>query len=408
MKLLACGINHATADLSVREQVCFSNDYLATSLREMLRDTCTEEAIILSTCNRTEFYCINGESQHIINWLYRYKQLPKDSLRSHWYVHQQEQALRHLLRLASGLDSRILGEPQILGQIKTAFSLANSFGTVGSHFNRLFQYIFSVSKQIRHQTKITAHPVSLAFAVVTSAKHIFARLADTQVLLVGAGETISLVAKHLYAQGIRNFWIANRTPQHSEKLALQVGGQAICLNAIPYFLAKADILITATASSCPLISKEMFEDALKQAKRRPLFVADLGVPRDVEASVNQLADVYLYTLDDLQRLIQKNQACRKAAALKAEVLIEDKVQHYLDLLKVKAVAPIICAYRQQAEDWRDQEIKKALNLLAQGMTQEEVIKRLAYRLTNKLIHTPSITLSGAVKLNQKGDTLSSV
>ena len=407
MKLLACGINHATADLSVREQVCFSKDYLATSLREMRRDTCTEEAIILSTCNRTEFYCINGEAQNIINWLYQYKQLPKDSLRSHWYVYQQEQALRHLLRLASGLDSRILGEPQILGQIKTAFSLANSFGTVGSHFNRLFQYIFSVSKQVRHETEITAHPVSLAFAVVTSAKHIFARLADAQVLLVGAGETISLVAKHLYAQGVRNFWIANRTPQHSEKLALQIGGQAICLNAIPYFLAKADMLVTATASACPLIGKEMLENALKQGKRHPLFVADLGVPRDVEASVNQLQDVYLYTLDDLQRLIQKNQACRKAAALKAEVLIEDKVQHYLDLLKVKSVAPIICSYRLQAEDWRDDEIKKALNLLEQGMEQEEVIKRLAYRLTNKLIHTPSITLSSAAKLNQK-DVLSSI
>lgn len=406
MKLLACGINHVTADLSVREQVCFSSDYLATSLREMLRDTCTEEAIILSTCNRTEFYCINGEAQNIINWLYRYKRLPKDSLRSHWYVYQQEQALRHLLRLASGLDSRILGEPQILGQIKTAFSLANSFGAVGSHFNRLFQYIFSVSKQVRHETEITAHPVSLAFAVVTSAKHIFARLADAQVLLVGAGETISLVAKHLYAQGIRNFWIANRTPQHAEKLALQIGGQAICLNAIPYFLAKVDMLITATASSCPLIGKEMLEQALRHAKRRPLFVADLGVPRDVEASVNQLSDVYLYTLDDLQTLIQENRASRKIAALKAEVLIEDKVQHYLDLLKVKAVAPIICSYRQQAEAWRDQEIKKALNLLEQGVAQEEVIKRLAYRLTNKLIHTPSIVLSSAARLNQK-DVLSS-
>ncbi len=406
MKLLACGINHATADLSVREQVCFSKDYLATSLRAMRRDTCTEEAIILSTCNRTEFYCINGEAKNIINWLYRYKQLPKDSLRSHWYVYQQEQALRHLLRLASGLDSRILGEPQILGQIKTAFSLANSFGTVGSHFNRLFQYIFSVSKQVRHETAITAHPVSLAFAVVTSAKHIFARLADAQVLLVGAGETLFLVAKHLYAQGIRHFWIANRTPQHAEKLALQVGGQAICLNAIPYFLAKADMLVTATASSSPLIGKEMLENVLKQGKRRPLFVADLGVPRDVEASVNQLQDVYLYTLDDLQNFIQKNQASRKAAALKAEVLIEDKVQHYLDLLKVKSITPIICSYRRQAEDWRDEEIKKALNLLEQGMEQEVVIKRLAYRLTNKLIHTPSVTLSSAAKLNQK-DVLSS-
>jgi glutamyl-tRNA reductase len=401
MKLLACGINHATADVALREQLSFTPDYLANSLTAMRKDTQTEEAVILSTCHRTEIYCINGDAQNTINWVYQHKKLPRDNIKSHWYVYQQEHALRHLLRLASGLDSKILGEPQILGQIKNAYSLAHSLGSVGTHFNRLFQYIFSVSKQVRYASDITANPVSLAFAVVTSAKHIFANLADAQVLFVGAGETISLVAKHLFSQGVRHFWIANRTPQHAEKLALSLGGQAICLNAIPYFLAKADIIITATSSDSPLIDKAMLEHALKERKRRPLFIADLGMPRDIEPSVNELEDVYLYTLDDLQSLIQKNQNGRKAAAVKAESLIEEKVQCYLDQLKIKAAAPIICSYRQQAEQLRDAEVKKALALLEKGHAQEEVIKQLAYRLTNKLIHPPSVALSKAAKLNQK-------
>lgn len=402
MKLLACGINHETADLTIREQLSFSKDYLASSLRAMLQDTFTEEAVILSTCHRTEFYCINGDPQNTMNWLYRHKKLPQDSLKSHWYVYQQADALRHLLRLASGLDSKILGEPQILGQIKQAYSLAHSLGSVGAHFNRLFQYVFSVSKQVRFATDITAHPVSLAFSVVTCAKQIFAHLADTQVLLVGAGETISLVAKHLFSQGVCHFWIANRTPQQAEKLSKAIDGQAICLNAIPYFLAKADIIIAATASDTPLVKKLMLEEALKERKRRPLFIADLGMPRDIEPSVHELEDVYLYTLDDLHKLIQKNQQGRKAAAVKAESLIEEKVQDYLEQLKIKAAAtPIICSYRQQAEQFRDAEVKKALALLEKGHTQEEVIKHLAYRLTNKLIHAPSVALSKAVKLNQK-------
>ncbi len=400
MKLLALGISHETADLAIREQISFGKDYLANSLRDMLQDTQTEEAVILSTCHRTEFYSVNGNAQNTMNWLYRHKKLPEDSLKSHWYVYHQEHALRHLLRLASGLDSKILGEPQILGQIKNAYMLACSLGSVGTHFNRLFQYVFSVSKHVRAATDITVHPVSLAYAVVTCAKQIFAQLANTQVLLVGAGETSSLVAKHLFSQGVRHFWIANRTLQLAEKLGKSISGQAICLNAIPYFLHKADIIIAATSSDVPLIKKSMLEQALKKRKRRPLFVADLGMPRDIESNVNELEDVYLYTLDDLHSLIQKNQQGRKAAAIKAESLIEEKVQHYLEQLKIKAAAPLICSYRQKAEQFRNAEVKKALALLEKGYAQEEVIKQLAYRLTNKLIHTPSVAISKAAKLNQ--------
>lgn len=400
MKLLACGISHETADLAVREQLNFGKDYLASSLRDMLYATQTEEAVILSTCHRTEFYCVNGDAENTMNWLYRHKKLPQGSLKSHWYVYQQEHAVRHLLRLASGLESKILGEPQILGQIKNAYSLAHSLGSVGTHFNRLFQYVFSVSKHIRYATDITAHPVSLAFAVVACAKQIFARLPDTRILLVGAGETIALVAKHLFAQGVRHFWIANRTPESAEKLSKAIGGQAICLNAIPYFLAKADMIVAATSSDVPLVKKGMLEHALKGRKRRPLFIADLGMPRDIEPSVHELKDVYLYTLADLHTLIQKNQQGRQAAAVKAESLIEEKVHQYLEQLKIKAAAPIISSYRQHAEQFRDAEVKKALALLEKGHAQDEVIQQLAYRLTNKLIHMPSVALSKVAKLNQ--------
>lgn len=401
MNLVACGINHETAPLVVREQLFFAPDHLEFSLREMLNETQAEEAMILSTCNRTEFYCINGKAQNTIDWLYRAKQLPKACLQNYWYVHQQENALRHILRVASGLDSMILGEPQITGQLKNAFLFANSLGIAGAQFKRLFQYIFNVTKQVRQQTAITSHPVSLAFALVTSAKHIFAHLNDSRVLLVGAGETIALLAKHLLSQGVQHFWIANRSLKNAKKLALAVGGKAVRLDEVPSYLPEMDIVITATASPLPIIGKGMLESALKKRRRRPLFMADLGMPRDIETEVNQLEDIYLYTLNDLQSLIQKNQSHRKVAAVKAEAMIENKVQAYLDLLKIKAATPIISAYRQQAERWRDEELKKALSLLNKGLSQEVVLQRLASSLTNKLIHTPSVALRKAASLNQK-------
>ncbi|BBB15426.1 glutamyl-tRNA reductase [Candidatus Rickettsiella viridis] len=407
MNLVACGINHETAPLSLREQLSFSSDYLAGSLQELLKETQAEEVMILSTCNRTEFYCINGQAQHTLDWLYRTKQVSKANLQNHWYVYHEENAVRHILRVASGLDSIILGEPQITGQLKTAFSFAHSLGIAGNQFKRLFQYIFSVSKQVRHQTAISAHPVSLAFSLVSSAKCIFANLADARVLLIGAGETTALVAKHLLAQGIQHFLIANRTAQHAKRLALMVGGKTIALIEISYYLPEVDLVVTATTSPLPIVGKGMLESALKKRRRRPLFMADLGMPRDIEAEVNQLEDVYLYTLNDLQKMIQKNQSHRKVEAIKAEALIENKLQEYLELLRLKEVAPIIRAYREQAEQWRDQELKKAFSLLEKGLSAEEVMQGLAYRLTNQLLHVPSVALRQAATLNQQ-DILASI
>jgi glutamyl-tRNA reductase len=408
MNLVACGINHESAPFALREQLAFSQDYLAISLREMLTETQAEEAMILSTCGRTEFYCINGEAQNTMDWLYRAKQVPKAYLQKHWYVYQREHALRHILRVASGLDSMILGEPQIVGQLKTAVSLANSLGIAGAQFKRLFQYVFNVTKQVRHQTAITAHPVSLAFALVTLAKNIFARVSDSRVLLVGAGEVIALVAKHLLSQGIQHFWIANRTCENAKKLSLVIGAKTIRLDEIARYLPEIDLVITATTSPLPIVGKGMLESVLKRRRRRPLLMVDLGMPRDIEAEVNQLEDIYLYTLADFQTLIQKNQAYRKEAAVKAEALIEHKVRDYLDLLKIKEAVPIINAYRKQAERWRDEELKKAFALLEKGSSQEEVMQRLAFGLTNKLIHAPSVALRKAATLNQKEILVSAV
>lgn len=399
MNLVACGINH-TAPLAFRERLTISPDYLAFFLRELLNKTQAEEAMILSTCNRTEFYCINGDVQGTIDCLYS-QPLPKTTLQAYSYVYEHENAVRHILRVASGLDSMILGETQIVGQLKNAFSFASSLGIAGTQFKRLFQYVFSVTKQVRHQTAITAHPVSLAFALLTCAKHIFAQLSESRVLLIGAGETITLVAKHLLAQGIQHFYIANRRVENAQKLALDIGAKTMRLDEIPQYLPEVDLVITATASQLPILGKGMLESALKKRRRRPLFMADLGVPRDIEAEVNQLEDVYLYTLDELQALIQKNQSHRKTAAIKAETLIENKVQDYLDLLKMKEATPLIRAYREKAERWRDEALKKAFALLAKGVSQEEVMQRLAGGLTNKLIHAPSIALRKAASLNQK-------
>jgi glutamyl-tRNA reductase len=401
MNLVACGINHETAPLLLREQLSFSSDHLAFSLQALLEETQAEEAMILSTCNRTEFYCINGQPQQLLDFLYHIKQVPKASLQDHWYVYQQENAVRHILRVASGLDSIILGERQIAGQLKTAFSFAHSLGMAGNQFKRLFQYIFSVTKQVRHQTAITAHPVSLAFALVSVAKRIFANLADARVLLIGAGETTALVAKHLFSQGIRHFLLANRTMPHAKTLALTLAAKQIRLDEISRYLPEIDLVVTATSSLLPILGKGMLESALKKRRRRPLFIADLGMPRDVEAEVNQLEDVYLHTLNDLQKLIQKNQSHRQVEAVKAEALIENKLQEYLELIRLKEATPIIRAYRQQAEQWRDQELKKAFALLDKGLPLEEVMQRLAHGLTNKLLHTPTVALRHAASLNQK-------
>jgi len=401
MKLLACGINHQTAPLPVREKVAFASEIISAPLQELIEQTKAAEAVILSTCNRTEFYCTNVEAQKIIDWLHHHKQLPQGQLNPYLYIHEGQTAIQHIMRVASGLDSMILGEPQILGQVKTAFSVARSAGTIGSHFKHLFQYIFSVTKEVRSQTSIGAHPLSLAFATVDLAKHIFADLSQINVLLVGAGETIEPIAKYLLSIGVKRFWVANRTVTKAEKLAAEIDGQSILLSAIPEYLPYADMTITATASALPILGKGMVENALKTRKQRPMLLVDLAVPRDIEPEVNKLDDVYLYTLDDLQNIVQQNLMQRKDAANQAEIIIEEKAAHYMHTLKALEAVPAIRAYRHQAELLRDTTLNKARKLLQTEMSVEEVLEWLANDLTNKLLHKPSVELRKAAYADQK-------
>lgn len=395
MSLLACGINHKTAPLSLRERIVFSPETMPTPLVDLVQQTSTREVAILSTCNRTELYCESDNVIEIVEWLHQRHQLKQQELNSCLYVHQQEAAVRHILRVASGLDSMVVGEAQILGQVKTAFSFAQTAGTVGKQLRRLFHYAFSVSKQVRTQTAIGSHPVSVAFAAVDLAKRIFTDLSQLNILLIGAGETIELAVLHLQKAGVKKFVVANRTLARAEKIAQQVKGRAITLSAIPEQLVEADMVITATTSPLPIVGKGMVESAFKSRKHRPIFMVDLAVPRDIEPEVGQLADVYLYTVDDLQTVIQKNLQHRQNAAADAEAIIDTKAAHYMRTLKVLEVVPMIRDYRDKAERIRDDELLKAKRLLDSGLSVEETLERLARSLTNKLLHAPTTQLRQA-------------
>lgn len=395
MSLLICGINYQTAPLSLREKVVFTPDNLSDSLTDLVNHTQAKEAIIVSTCNRSEFYCTHAHPIAITDWLQKRQCLSPAAIGPYLYIHRDEEAIRHLLRVASGLDSMVLGEPEILGQVKQAFAHAKTAGTLGTQLQRLFEYVFFTTKQVRSQTAIGAQPVSLIFTALNLAKHIFADLTKLKVLLLGAGSTIQLVAQHFYSANVAQFWVANRTLAHAEKLARQIRGQALSLDKIADYLPYADIVVAATASPLPLLGKGMAESALKIRKRRPIFMVDLAVPRNIEPEISQLEDVYLYTLDDLYAIIQQNLHQRQQAAKEAEAMIEKQVVHYISQQKVLDAAPLIKAYRDNATHLRDTELTKALQLIKMGANPEEVLKRLAHNLTNKLLHTPSTQLRQA-------------
>ena len=293
-----------------------------------------------------------------------------------------------MLRVASGLDSLVLGEPQILGQMKQAFTTAHEAGTVGQLLNRLFQHTFSVAKQVRTDTAIGASPVSVAFAAVSLAKQIFSDLSRHTALLIGAGETIELVARHLHESGIGRIIVANRTVERAHNLAAEFGGYAIALPEIPNHLAEADIVISSTASPLPILGKGAVESALKVRKHRPMLMVDIAVPRDIEAEVRDLEDVYLYTVDDLQSIIDEGLRSRQEAALQAEEIIDVQVGHFMGWLKSLESVDLIRRYRNSAEQQRDQVVEAALRQLQQGRAPDEVLRELGRQLTNKLMHTP--------------------
>lgn len=402
MPLIACGINHKTAPLPMREQIAFAKEQIAVPLLELVKQPYVSEAAILSTCNRTELYCASNDPTPIINWLYQHRQLPSKTLDSCLYIHREQAAVRHMLRVASGLDSMVIGEPQILGQLKTAYSLANTTGTLGKQLRRLFQYVFSVSKQVRTETGIGAHPVSVASASVDLAKHIFADFSKINVLLVGAGETVELVGRYLQKMNVTRFWIANRTPARAEKLANHLGGYALCLEEIGAVLPKIDMVVTAAASPLAILGKGAVESALKRRKRRVMFMVDLAVPRNIEPEVSGLSDVYLYTLDDLQTILQQNLKERHEASWHAEQIIDEHVIHYAHSLKALEAIPMIRDFRDKADQLRAMELANAQQLLKAGtLTPEQALERLAHRLTNKLIHGPTRQLRQAAYTEQE-------
>ena len=397
MPLFSVGVNHKTAPVEIRERVAFVPARLQQALRELTAQPGVHEAAILSTCNRTELYChADGPDVSVISaWLARHHQLPADAILPYLYTFEDQSAVRHMLRVASGLDSMVLGEPQILGQIKVAYKDAQEAGTVGALLSRLFQHTFAAAKQVRTDTAIGASPVSVAFAAVTLAKQIFTDLSGHTALLIGAGETIELVARHLHESGIGRMIVANRTVDRAHALASEFNGYAISLSEMPAHLSEADIVISSTASQLPILGKGSVESALKARKHRPMFMVDIAVPRDIEPEVGDLADVYLYTVDDLQEVIQESLKSRKAAAAQAEEIIDTQVTHFMGWLQSLSAVSTIRAYRSSAERTRDDEIDNARRLLAQGRDPEQVMYLLARSLTNKLTHAPCIQMKQA-------------
>jgi glutamyl-tRNA reductase len=401
MALNILGINHRTAPVEIREQVAFGPQNLNGALRELVGLSEVKEAVIVSTCNRTELYgrFTRDDDAQVRDWLMDHRKLPPATTEC-LYTYRDEVAVGHTFSVACGLDSAVLGEPQILGQMKDAYRAACEAGTTGPVLNGLFQQAFSVAKQVRTDTAIGASAVSVAYAAVSLARQIFASFDSHTALLIGAGETVELTARHLHTRGLNRMIIANRSIERARSLAQRFQGFAIGLNEIPSHLADADMIIAATASPEPLLSEIEMKVAMKLRRSRPVFIADLAVPRNVEAKTAKLADVYLYTVDDLQNVIRENLASRREAARQAQQIIEAEVARFSRTLKVRDVAPTIRAVRDQAMVIRDDVVAQARRMLATGRGADEVIEFLGNTLTNKLMHTPS---TGLRRAGERGD-----
>lgn len=389
MAVWALGINHTTAPLDLRGRFAFALDQLPPTL-EGLRGALLRppEAAILSTCNRTEIYCASDvlELAPTLDWLAKSGGVSTDELRSHTYALQGNEAARHAFRVASGLDSMVLGEPQILGQMKDAVRVAEEAGALGTTLNQLFQRSFAVAKEVRTSTEIGAHSISMAAAAVRLAGHLFEDMRQVRILFVGAGEMIELAATHFAAKHPKAMVIANRTLDRGEKLASHFGAATMRLSELPERLHEFDAVISCTASTLPLIGLGAVERALKLRKHRPMFMVDLAVPRDIEPEVKNLSDVYLYTVDDLAAVVQTGQAHRKAAVAQAEVIIDAGVQSFMRWMDQRSAVPLIQQLHAQADDWRGTEIARARKALARGEDVDAVLEALSRGLTQKMLH----------------------
>ena len=393
MQLFTFGINHQTAPLAVREQVAFNEDGMENALRDLVENGAAKEAAILSTCNRMELYCNAAHPEHAVDWLAQYHHLPRKEIEPYLYTLPREHAIKHSFRVASGLDSMVLGEPQILGQMKQAVRQAEQAGTLGFLLHKLFQRTFSVAKDVRTQTEIGANLVSMAAAAVRLAERIFPSISEQRVLFIGAGEMIELNAVHFAARSPKHITVANRTLERAQTLARRLNGTAITLTDLPEQLAHHDIIVTCTASQLPILGKGMVESALKARKHRPLFIVDLAVPRDVETEVSELDDVFLYTVDDIAEVVKDGLDARQGAVKEAEVIIDSGVSDFLHWMESREAVPTIRALRDHAERNRRLEVEKALRLLARGESPEKVLEAMSSSLTNKFLHAPTHALN---------------
>jgi glutamyl-tRNA reductase len=405
MSLIAIGLNHTTAPLALRERVSFAPEALADAVKRLRSDfgANVSEAAIVSTCNRTELYCAvesrpgahEGHPAQLANWLADFHQLQHSDISPHLYLRPEREAVRHAFRVASGLDSMVLGEPQILGQMKQAVRTATEAGAVGTLLNQLFQRTFAVAKEVRTQTEIGARSVSMAAAAVRLAERIYGDISALNVMFIGAGEMIELTATHFAAQNPKRLVVANRTLERAHTLASRFGGSSIPLSEMPERLHEFDIVVSCTASALPIIGLGLVERALRARKHRPIFMVDLAVPRDIEIEVSQLSDVYLYTVDDLGAVVREGTSARQVAVAQAEAIIESRVQHFMQWLDKRHAVPLISQLRDAGEAVQREELDRALRLLGSGHDPEELMHDLARRLTNKFLHRPMTMLGEA-------------
>ena len=391
--IFTLGINHHSAPLAIRERVAFHAEKLHQALGDLTRNKPVKEVAILSTCNRTEIYCSAETPEVVIDWLAQYHQVERGEISPYIYVHDQPAAIRHAFRVASGLDSMVIGEPQILGQMKDAVRIAEESGTLGTQLHKLFQRSFSVAKEVRSTTAIGANIVSMAAAGVHLAERIFESVGEQRIMFIGAGEMIELCAAHFCAKQPKQVTIANRTVERGRALAERFNGTAIRLEDIGEHLAQHDIVVSCTASPLPIIGLGMVERAIKVRRHRPIFMVDLAVPRDIEEEIGELDDIFLYTVDDLAQVVESGQESRQAAVVDAEVIIATRVQDFIGWLQARDTVPVIRSLRDSAERMRRHEIEHAMKLLAKGEPAEKVLDQLSQRLTNKLLHAPTQALN---------------
>ena len=403
MLLLALGLNHKTAPVAVREKLAIGPDEVQGALQQ-LKQGGIDEAAILSTCNRTELYCrVDPQLAHQpIEWLHQYRSLDHGSLNAFLYQHTNDDAVRHLLGVAAGLDSMMLGEPEILGQVKTAYRLAQEAETLDQVLDRLFQHTFACAKHVRHGTSIGEKPVSVAFAAATLAKQMFGDFRDKCILTIGAGETIELALRHARRNGnLGQVIIANRTLSRAQDLAQRLTGTAIGLDQLETYLPRADMIISSTGASYALVTRDAMQRAIRARKRKPVLIIDLAVPRDFEPTIGDMEDIYLYAVDDLQHIIEDSLNARREAAGEAEALIEVRVDQYMRWLKSRQNIELVRRFRSKSEATRDRILDKARREIESGQDPSQVVERLARRLTSKLIHAPSTALREAGEHNDE-------